>query len=134
MGRSESRERFPRATFVRLAAQAGYMVQASESSMDLRLTGKAGLVTGASKGIGRAIALRLAKEGMDIAALARNETQLRTLASEIESLGRRCLVYPADLTAREAPEGFVKTALADFGRIDLLVNNAGATRAGIFSH
>jgi 3-oxoacyl-[acyl-carrier protein] reductase len=100
--------------------------------MDLELKDKVGLVTGASRGIGRSIALRLASEGMNVAVLARNESQLRTLASEIEVYGRRCLVFPADLTAPPAPAAFVRAALEQFGQIDLLVNNAGATKRGDF--
>jgi NAD(P)-dependent dehydrogenase (short-subunit alcohol dehydrogenase family) len=100
--------------------------------LDLELKDKVALVTGASRGIGRSIALRLAQEGMDLAVLARNEGQLRTLASQIEALGRRCLVYPADLTAENAPGGFIAASLAHFGHLDLLVNNAGATRRGDF--
>ena len=100
--------------------------------MDLGLTGKVALVTGASKGIGRAIALRLAQEGMDVAVLARTESQLRTLAREIEAVGRRCAVFPADLTAEGVVEGFIAAALARLGRVDLLVNNAGATKRGDF--
>lgn len=100
--------------------------------MDLELNGKVALVTGASRGIGCSIALRLAQEGMDLAVLARNEGPLRTLASQIETLGRRCLIYPADLTAEKVPDGFIAASLAHFGHLDLLVNNAGATQRGDF--
>ena len=100
--------------------------------MDLELKDKVALVTGASKGLGRSIALRLAQEGMHVAILARNESQLRSLAAQIESGGRRCLVYPADLTAEGVPQNFVAAAFTHFGRLDLLVNNAGATKRGDF--
>lgn len=100
--------------------------------MDLELQDKVGLVTGASKGIGRSIALRLAREGMDVAVLARNREQLESLAAEVEGLGRRCMVFASDLTREGAAAGFVEAAVARFGRIDLLVNNAGATKRGDF--
>jgi 3-oxoacyl-[acyl-carrier protein] reductase len=100
--------------------------------MDLGLTGKVALVTGASEGLGRAIALRLAAEGMGVAVAARNEPRLRELAHEIEASGGRCLVHPADLRIPDAPAGFAAAAERHFGRIDLVVNNAGATVRGDF--
>lgn len=100
--------------------------------MDLELRGKAALVTGASRGIGRAIALRLAAEGMHVAAAARNTEQLRTLREQVEAAGGQCLAYPIDLSAADAPAAFVTAAAERFGRIDLLVNNAGATPRGAF--
>jgi short-subunit dehydrogenase len=63
----------------------------------MKLNNKVGLVTGASQGIGRAIALRLAAEGMAVAVVARSGERLRALAKEIESQNGRCLDYPADL-------------------------------------
>ncbi|MFI5378450.1 MAG: SDR family NAD(P)-dependent oxidoreductase [Tepidisphaerales bacterium] len=100
--------------------------------MDLELAGKVALVTGASQGIGRAIAERLAGEGMAVAVSARNEPRLRELAERIEARGGRATVYPADLSLPETPAGFVAAAMDRFGRIDLVVNNAGATKRGDF--
>ncbi|HEY1066270.1 MAG TPA: SDR family oxidoreductase [Pirellulales bacterium] len=100
--------------------------------MNLNLTGKVALVTGASRGIGRAIAIRLAEEGMTVAVAARDEARLRDLASEIEARGRQVLVFPTDLSDPTAPAAFVTAAMERFGRIDLLVNNAGATKRGDF--
>jgi 3-oxoacyl-[acyl-carrier protein] reductase len=100
--------------------------------MNLNLTGKVALVTGASRGIGRAIARRLADEGMTLAVAARDETRLRDLATEIEGRGGRVLVFAADLSDPAAPAAFAAAAIKQFGRIDLVVNNAGATKRGDF--
>jgi 3-oxoacyl-[acyl-carrier protein] reductase len=100
--------------------------------MDLGLKGKTAIVTGASRGIGRVIALRLAKEGMNLAVAARNEEQLRALAGEIEAMGSKALVHAADLSNAAAPAELAAAAVERFGRIDLLVNNAGATKRGDF--
>jgi len=100
--------------------------------MDLGLTGKVALVTGASRGIGMGIARRLAAEGMAVALAARDEARLRALAQEIESRAGQALVFPADLSDPSAPANFAAAAFTQFGRIDLVVNNAGATPRGDF--
>jgi len=100
--------------------------------MDLGLAGKVALVTGASRGIGAGIARRLAAEGMALALAARDEAKLRSLALEIESQAGHALVFPADLSDPAAPGNFAAAALQRFGRIDLVVNNAGATPRGDF--
>jgi 3-oxoacyl-[acyl-carrier protein] reductase len=100
--------------------------------MDLNLTGKVALVTGASRGIGRAIARRLADEGMTLAVAARDEARLRDLSAEVEAVGRQVLVFAADLSDPAAPAAFAAAAMERFGRIDLVVNNAGATKRGDF--
>ena len=100
--------------------------------MDLSLTGKVALVTGASKGLGRAIAESLAAEGMHVAMAARTEPALREVAAGIESRGGQALVFPADLSIATAAQALVDAAVARFGRIDLVVNNAGATKRGDF--
>jgi 3-oxoacyl-[acyl-carrier protein] reductase len=100
--------------------------------MDLKLAGKVALVTGASRGIGQAISLRLAEEGMSLAMAARDEVSLRRLAAEVESRGGQVVVHAADLSEAAAPAAFAAAALDRFGRIDLVVNNAGATRRGDF--
>ena len=97
--------------------------------MDLKLSGKVAIVTGASRGIGRAIAQTLAAEGMKIVAVARSKDQLDDLAA---SLKTDSLVQAVDLRNREAAAAVVAAASARFGAIDLLVNNAGATKRGDF--
>jgi NAD(P)-dependent dehydrogenase (short-subunit alcohol dehydrogenase family) len=100
--------------------------------VDLKLSEKVALVTGASRGIGQAIAERLAAEGMHLALAARDEGRLRAIASRIEAGGGHVHVHAADLSDPAAPDGFVAAAIQRFGRIDLVVNNAGATKRGDF--
>ncbi|WP_410625151.1 SDR family NAD(P)-dependent oxidoreductase [Amycolatopsis sp. cmx-8-4] len=93
------------------------------------LTGRTALITGASRGIGRAIALGYAGAGADIALLARSTTALEELAGEIEGLGRRALVLTCDVTDRDQLRHSIVSTITEFGQIDILVNNAGG-----FSH
>jgi NAD(P)-dependent dehydrogenase (short-subunit alcohol dehydrogenase family) len=97
--------------------------------MDLQLRDKVALVTGASKGIGRAIAQTLAAEGMLVTVVARSREQLASLAAPV---GDRWLVQPIDLTEPAAPAAIVAATVAQFGRLDVLVNNAGSTKRGDF--
>jgi 3-oxoacyl-[acyl-carrier protein] reductase len=97
--------------------------------MDLDLAGKVALVTGASRGIGRAIAETLAAEGMSVALVARSAGQLNEVAA---GLPTPSLAHAADLRHPDAPGAAVIAAIARFGRLDLLVNNAGATKRGDF--
>ena len=97
--------------------------------MDLKLSGHVAIVTGASRGIGRAIAETLAAEGVKISAAARSKDQLEDLAKSITT---ECLVQAVDLRKPEAAAAVVDATVAKFGRIDLLVNNAGATKRGDF--
>lgn len=93
------------------------------------LDGKTALVTGAAKGIGKAIALKFASEGADIAFtdLVINETALQTV-SEIEAYGVKCRAYASNAADFEATHEVVKEIHAEFGHIDILVNNAGITK------
>ncbi len=95
----------------------------------INLTGKSAVVTGGSRGLGRAICLRLAEQGADIAFSYRgNETAARETAAAIEGFGRRAVVFQGDVKEPETAEGLVRAALDAFGKIDILVNNAGITR------
>ena len=95
------------------------------------LEGHVALVTGGSRGIGRAIALRLASEGADLAICARNVESAERVAAEIEGLGRRCLVRQADVANAEQARELIATSVEELGRLDVLVNNAGVTRDGL---
>ena len=96
------------------------------------LEGKTALVTGATRGIGRAIALRFAAEGANIAFTYRSQHEAaQTLIAEIEALGVMVKGYPSDAASFEDAHAVVEDVKAAFGRIDVLVNNAGITRDGL---
>jgi 3-oxoacyl-[acyl-carrier protein] reductase len=93
------------------------------------LSGKAALVTGGSRGIGRAIVLRLATQGADVAfSYKGNATAASETAASVEALGRRAVAVQGDVAEPESAEVVAKAALDAFGKIDILVNNAGITR------
>jgi NAD(P)-dependent dehydrogenase (short-subunit alcohol dehydrogenase family) len=92
-----------------------------------RLEGKVAIVTGAGTGIGRAIALALAKEGAIITIAELNKETGNRTASEVESLGREALVLRVDVTKGADVDAMVKHTLEKFGKIDILVNNAGVS-------
>jgi len=83
------------------------------------------MVTGASRGLGRAIALGVAEAGADVIAVGRTERELRSLADEVSALGRRALAVQADVTRMADIDRMVESSLGELGRIDVLVNNAG---------
>jgi NAD(P)-dependent dehydrogenase (short-subunit alcohol dehydrogenase family) len=89
------------------------------------LAGKAALVTGASRGIGRAIALAYAEAGADVALLARSRAELEALSAEIRHGGRVAVVLPCDVTEADQVGPAVDRALEELGKVDILVNNAG---------
>ncbi|MCH1930804.1 SDR family oxidoreductase [Shewanella sp. A25] len=91
------------------------------------LTGKVVIVTGASEGIGRALALALSKVGCKLVLSARNETRLASLALEIANHGPAPFVFAADVGVPAECEALVKAAVAHYGKLDILVNNAGMT-------
>jgi len=90
-----------------------------------RVSGQAAVVTGAGRGIGAATAVALAQAGADVLISARTEAELAKVAREIEEAGRRAVTVPADLADLDAMVGLVDTALAAFGRLDIVVNNVG---------
>src|SRR5580658_4926133 len=91
----------------------------------LSLTGKVAIITGASQGLGHAMALKFAESGADIVAASRTREKLEQTAEEIKLLGRKCLVVPTDVTQSAQVNAIVAAAVKEFGRIDVLVNNAG---------
>ncbi|MHB8451018.1 MAG: SDR family NAD(P)-dependent oxidoreductase [Mycobacteriales bacterium] len=95
--------------------------------MPASLTGKLALVTGASRGIGRAIALGFAAAGADVALAARDAVTLGQVADEVRAAGRRAVVLHVDVTDREAVAATVAAAAEQLGGLDVVVNNAGGT-------
>ena len=97
--------------------------------MGLSLEGKSCLVTGGSRGIGRAIALRLAEFGADVAiTYARSADAANEVVKEIEAMGRKGIAFQADAVDYTQAEGVIKTITEELGKIDVLVNNAGITK------
>jgi len=101
--------------------------------MDLRLRGKVAMISGASRGIGRATALGLAEEGVKLALNARGAEPLEKLADEIRSRHEvDVLTVPGDMTQASVVEAFARRSVERFGRVDILVNNAGSSQGGVF--
>lgn len=92
-------------------------------SFDLK--GKTAVVSGAGRGIGRAIAIGLAEAGADVALLARTEEDLKETSSVIEKIGNKTLVLPTDVTQRDQVHKSISAVFSEWGSIDILVNNAG---------
>ena len=99
---------------------------------DFRLDGKTALVTGASQGIGEAIARRLSAHGARLVLVARSQDKLEALAEELRSAGGEAVAHPLDLAHPEAVADRLAELPEDFGDIDILVNNAGITADGLF--
>lgn len=97
--------------------------------MDFQLTGHTALVTGAGRGIGRAIALHLAAAGANVVVTARSQDELDRVVQEVSARGGRAAATVADLSQREETRGLVQRATEPFGSIDILVNNAGVGSA-----
>ena len=98
------------------------------------LDGKCALVTGASRGIGRAVALKLAAEGAKVALnFAGNEAAANAVRQEIEAAGGQAILVKADVADEAAVQQMVLTVADAFGRVDILVNNAGITRDGLLA-
>jgi len=98
--------------------------------MDLGLTGKVALVTGASKGIGKAIAEEFAKEGAHLSICARGQADLATAAEELRRYGVAVIATPADVTKPDDIQRVIDVTIKQCGRIDILVNNAGSAWLG----
>lgn len=91
----------------------------------MRLQNRVALITGGGRGIGRGIALAFAREGADVAVVARTTAEIEAVAEAIRKLGRRAVAIPCDVTDPEAVGGCVQKAEAELGAIQILVNNAG---------
>ncbi len=91
----------------------------------MKLENHVAIITGSGRGIGRATALAFAKEGADIVLAARTETEIASVAGEIEKLGRRALAIPTDVQLKSDVDKLVTSTLETFGKVDILVNNAG---------
>jgi 3-oxoacyl-[acyl-carrier protein] reductase len=100
--------------------------------VELGLKGKVAVVTGGTEGIGRATALRLAREGAKVAICARRQEPLDQTAAEIKKAGAEVLTVSADMSKAADIERFMKAVIDRFGRIDILVNNAGTSARGKF--
>jgi citronellol/citronellal dehydrogenase len=105
----------------------------TDSVLHPDLRGRVAVVTGASRGIGKALAIRLAREGADVVVASKSETSTERLpgsihetAAAIQSAGRRALAIPTDVRDEDAIRTLVERTVAEFGRLDILVNNAGA--------
>jgi 3-oxoacyl-[acyl-carrier protein] reductase len=94
----------------------------------MSLSGRVAFVTGASQGIGRSCALRLAKDGASVAVAARNKEKLDELVREVTVAGGKAYAIALDVADEEQVKSAIKAAIAQFGKIDILVNNAGITR------
>lgn len=94
----------------------------------MSLTGRVAVVTGASRGLGRAIALALAAAGADVALAARSKRDLEETGARVERCGRRALVVPTDVASYAEVETLMGRAVRELGRLDIVVNNAGAAR------
>ncbi len=95
----------------------------------MKLTGKVAVVTGASKGIGKGIAVRYAQEGASVVLASRSPDQLSAIADQIRKEGGKALALEVDVTRFESVQAMVNRAVEEFGRLDIMVNNAGISMA-----
>lgn len=95
------------------------------------LKGKVAVVTGGSRGIGRAIALRLSAEGANVVICGRNPEAAQAVVDEIKTAGAEGVAVAADISRESDADGLIQTGIKHFGRLDILVNNAGITRDGL---
>ncbi|MDQ0062525.1 3-oxoacyl-[acyl-carrier protein] reductase [Paenibacillus harenae] len=99
-------------------------------TMAQSLKGKVAIVTGAARGIGKATAIALAKEGVNVGLLARNEAALRQVAAELEGLGVKAAYAVADVSSKEQVEAAIEAIKNELGSADILINNAGIATFG----
>jgi NAD(P)-dependent dehydrogenase (short-subunit alcohol dehydrogenase family) len=91
----------------------------------LKLTDKIAVITGAGRGLGRAMAVRFAQAGAHVLAASRTQGQLEETAALVRETGRKCLIVPTDVTKSGQINAMIEAGIGEFGRIDVLVNNAG---------
>ena len=94
----------------------------------MNLSDKVALVTGGSRGIGRAIAIRLAEEGANVALCARNVEAAESVGAEVKDMGRKCCVFKADVSDSQQADSMIKSVIEELGSLYAVVNNAGITR------
>ncbi len=104
------------------------MSESPNRRIQVDLSGQTALVTGASRGIGKTIAITLAAAGAKVACVARSEDKLAETAAEITAAGGIAAVYPCDVTDSAASQKVIDAVIAEWGQLDILVNNAGITR------
>lgn len=91
----------------------------------LKLDDKVAIITGAGRGLGRAMAIKLAEAGADIVAASRTQKQLEETAAEVTKTGRKCIIVPTDVTSSQQVNALAEATIKEFGKIDILINNAG---------
>lgn len=101
--------------------------------MDYKISGKVAIIGGSSKGLGKACAVSLAKEGVNIVLCARNSDELYKTKKELEIYGAEVLALSVDMSSAEDNRTIVKETIAKFGRIDILINNSGGPAPGSFN-
>jgi NAD(P)-dependent dehydrogenase (short-subunit alcohol dehydrogenase family) len=91
----------------------------------LKLDDKVAIITGAGRGLGRAMAIKFAEAGADIVAASRTQKQLEETAAEVTKTGRKCVIIPTDVTSSQQVNALAEATIKEFGKIDILINNAG---------
>jgi len=100
----------------------------------VKLTGRVAVITGGGRGLGRAISLALAQEGADLVVASDRAPENDAVVAEVESLGRRALPYTVDVSDETQVQAMAGAAIKEFGKVDILVSNAGLIRRGLLIH